>query len=73
MAESKRNEGTITRVIKTRGFAFVTEDDGTERFVHIDSLLNPEDWDSMKSGRRVSYVPIQTARGLRALDVTYVD
>jgi cold shock CspA family protein len=60
--------GIITRVFKTRGFAF-----SGEYFVHIDDFLAKEDWDIMREGRQIEFEPTMTSKGkLRALKVRIV-
>ena len=70
--DKTRMEGTITRVIKTRGFAFVVGEDQVERFVHVDELREPERWEEMRQGVRVSFVPVRTKKGDRASEVEFL-
>jgi hypothetical protein len=54
-------EGIITRVFPRRGFAFVQGTDGFTRFIHCRDMVNPVDWDFMREGKGVKFIPIDTS------------
>ena len=64
----KRTQGSIKWFNGTKGFGFITGDDGTEVFVHFRSVegLGKR---SIKPGQRVSYVTRTGDRGPQAEEV----
>lgn len=69
VAAKVRIEGTVTRVILTRGFGFILADNQEEVFMHVDEFVDVTEWEKMRAGRRVSFVPTMTARGRRATEI----
>jgi CspA family cold shock protein len=67
-------EGTIKRLIKDRGFGFVSTASGKEVFLHA-SALPPGEFDTLQEGQFVSF-EIQNdpgGRGERAVNVEVLD
>lgn len=64
----KRLEGSIKWFNGTKGFGFITGDDGEEVFVHFRNV-NGLGKRAIKPGQRVSYVVAESDRGPQAEDV----
>ena len=63
-----REEGEVKWFNVTKGFGFITKDDGEEIFVHFRSIRG-EGRRSLRDGQRVSFVEAQTDKGPQAEDV----
>ena len=65
--------GTITRVFVDRGYAFLRDIDGNNRFLHRRSVI-PETWfDQLSEGQEVEFEPTGVGEeSLRALKVRKV-
>lgn len=62
-------EGTIARLVRDRGFGFITlADDGTELFFHRSECVST--FDLLKEGQVVTFDTEQHPKGLRAKAVT---
>ena len=61
-------KGTITRVVRDRGFGFIRSTDGQEVFFHR-SGLQQMDFDSLKEGATVEFEVEQSEKGPRATNV----
>ena len=60
--------GTIKRMIRARGFGFITDEDGQEVFFHRSELVNV-DFDDLNEGDEVTFEVEQSPKGLRAARV----
>ena len=63
----ERYEGQIKRLIRDRGFGFITGPNG-DVFVHR-SGGDPDVFDALEVGEMVTYLEQTSPKGLRALDV----
>lgn len=67
-------QGTGAGVAKwfdvTRGFGFITLEDGTDLFVHHKSIHNAPNMRGLVENEQVEFTVQQTATGLRAINVT---
>ena len=64
-------KGTIKRVIRERGFGFISAEDGSEVFFHR-SALQDVDFDTLEEGNSVEF-DIETGdRGPRAVNLKVV-
>lgn len=59
--------GTIKRLVRERGFGFITGEDGTEYFFHRSAIQG--DFDSLRQEQRVSFQVESGPRGPRASSV----
>jgi CspA family cold shock protein len=66
--EGPRVEGQVKWFNVSKGFGFITQDDGEEIFVHFRSIRG-EGRRSLRDGQRVSFVVAQTEKGPQAEDV----
>lgn len=62
------SNGTVKFFNDTKGFGFITPDEGgKDVFVHANGLI-----DEINEGDKVSYVVEESAKGLNAVDVKVV-
>ena len=61
-------KGTVKKLIRDRGFGFITAEDGTEIFFHRSDLVGL-DFDSMEEGIAVEYDMGTGPKGPRAMKV----
>jgi CspA family cold shock protein len=67
-AAGDREQGKVKWFNVSKGFGFITKDDGEEIFVHFRSIRG-EGRRSLKDGQRVSFVITQSEKGPQAEDV----
>jgi CspA family cold shock protein len=61
-------KGKVKRLIRDRGFGFITAEDGTEVFFHRTDLVEA-DFDNMEEGADVEFDLESGAKGPRAVKV----
>jgi len=64
-------KGTIKRVIRERGFGFISAEDGSEVFFHR-SALQDVDFDTLEEGNGIEFDLEKGPRGPRAVNVKMV-
>ena len=64
-------KGTVKKLIRDRGFGFITAEDGNEVFFHRSDLMEA-DFDSMEEGASVEFEMGTVAKGPRAMKVKVV-
>jgi CspA family cold shock protein len=62
-------KGTVKKLIRDRGFGFITAEDGKEVFFHRSDLVEA-DFDTMEEGASVTFDLESGAKGPRAVKVT---
>jgi len=67
-ASGPRENGQVKWFNGTKGFGFITRDDGQEIFVHFRSIRG-QGRRGLRDGQRVSFVVAQTDKGPQAEDV----
>ena len=67
-----REEGTVKWFNATKGFGFITRDDGEDVFVHYRSIRGRNRY-LLRDGATVSYVLGQSGKGPQAEDVDLVE
>ena len=67
-SDADREEGEVKWFNVTKGFGFITRDNGEEIFVHFRSIRG-EGRRSLRDGQRVSYVVSDSDKGPQAEDV----
>ena len=67
-----REEGEVKWFNTSKGFGFITKDDGEEIFVHFRSILG-EGRRGLRDGQRVSFREAQSDKGPQAEDVEPLD
>ena len=68
----KRLEGKIKRLIRERGFGFITAEDGKDVFFHRSALAG-EDFDALEEGTSVEFDLERGPKGARAMNVRVGD
>jgi CspA family cold shock protein len=61
--------GTITRIMRDRGFGFIAADDTKEYFFHRSALDGGLDYDRLRGGEKVEFAIEPNPRGPRAAHV----
>lgn len=69
--EDDREEGLVKWFNVSKGFGFVTRDNGEDVFVHFRSIRG-RGHRSLQEGQRVKFGVVESAKGLQAEDVTIV-
>ena len=72
---SERITGTVKWFSNERGYGFVIADDDvddSEYFVHY-SYVDMEGYKTLRAGQKVSFVLVDTERGIQAQEVTPED
>ena len=62
-------KGNIKRLIRDRGFGFITAEDGSEVFFHRSALVE-EDFDALEEGTSVEFSLETGPKGPRATNVS---
>jgi len=70
--EVKRLEGKIKRLVRERGFGFITAEDGKDVFFHRSALAG-EDFDALEEGTSVEFDLERGPKGPRAMNVRVGD
>ncbi|MFT4824888.1 MAG: CspA family cold shock protein [Halioglobus sp.] len=68
----KREDGEVKWFNVSKGFGFISRENGEEIFVHFRSILG-EGRRSLRDGQKVSFVVADSDKGLQAEDVEPVD
>ena len=63
------NKGTVKWFNATKGFGFITGEDGKDVFVHW-SAIQGEGYKTLDEGQAVTYDLTEGARGMQASNVT---
>jgi cold shock protein len=61
-------QGTVKWFNEKKGFGFITQDDGTDVFVHFSSLKQ-EGFKTLQEGDKVKYDVVQGQKGPQASNV----
>ncbi len=62
--------GTVKRVVRDKGFAFVRADsEAIDRFAHMSALRGGATFEQVTEGARVEFQPVEGPKGPRAEDV----
>ena len=64
-------KGEIKRLIRDRGFGFITAEDGKEIFFHR-SALEGIDFEALEEGNSVEFNSERGPKGLRAVNVRVI-
>ena len=60
--------GTIKKLVRERGFGFVSDTDGRELFFHQSGLIDAK-FDTLNEGQTVTFEVEKSDKGPRAIDV----
>ena len=62
--------GTIKSITRSRGFGFITGEDGTDYFFHQSELRGGLQFAELTEGQRLTFETRQTDKGPRAAEVS---
>ncbi len=62
------SKGTVKRIIRERGFGFISAEDGREIFFHRSELQNV-DFDNLQQGDHLEFNIIKGDKGPKATDI----
>jgi len=66
-----RKEGTVKWFNSSKGFGFISQENGDDVFVHFQSIVS-DGYKSLDEGQRVEFSVTQGQKGLQASDVKVV-
>ena len=66
------DNGTVNWFNYTKGFGFITSEDGTDVFVHYSSIQSDGGFRSLAEGDSVSFETEDGPKGLKAVNVTKI-
>ena len=69
--EGKMHSGVIKKLVRDRGFGFISDTDGREVFFHQSSLVGIE-FNALSGDEKVQFEIENTPKGPRAVNVTKV-
>jgi len=65
---AEREVGTVKWFNDSKGFGFISRDNGTDVFVHFSSIRG-EGYRSLEDGQQVEFEVVEGEKGLQAQDV----
>ena len=69
--EKKMHNGKIKKLVRERGFGFISDTDGREVFFHQSSLIDAK-FDDLTEDKEVTFEVENSLKGPRAIDVRIV-
>lgn len=68
---AERKQGTVKWFNGSKGFGFITQESGTDVFVHYQSIVG-DGYKSLEEGDRVEFKITEGPKGPQASDVTVI-
>ena len=68
---SDRKEGTVKWFNSSKGFGFISQEDGEDVFVHFQAIVS-DGYKSLDEGQKVEFSVTQGDKGLQATDVKVI-
>jgi len=69
---AERETGTVKWFNNTKGFGFISREQGEDIFVHY-SAISSEGYRSLEEGQKVEFTVVDGQKGPQAQDVTVLD
>lgn len=69
---AERTEGTVKWFNNTKGFGFISQENGEDVFVHFKAITG-DGYKSLEENDKVEYSVVQGEKGLQAADVRLID
>ncbi|MDD4909547.1 MAG: cold shock domain-containing protein [Candidatus Omnitrophica bacterium] len=63
------HSGKIKKVVRERGFGFISDTDGREVFFHQSGLMGGASFDSLSEGQAVDFEVENSPKGPRAINI----
>ena len=67
------NKGTVKWFNNSRGYGFITMEDGTENFVHWTGIVSDKKFKFIAEGQTVEFEITDGEKGKQAVNVTVID
>ena len=67
------NRGTVKWFDKSKGYGFITMEDGTDIFVHYSGIVSYKKFKSVEEGQTVEFEIADCEKGKQAVKVTVVE
>ena len=67
------NRGTVKWFNNSKGYGFITMEDGTEIFVHYSGIISEQKFKSIAEGQTVEFEITDGEKGKQAINVTVVE
>lgn len=67
------NKGTVKWFNNSKGYGFITMEDGTDIFVHYSGIVSEEKFKSIAEGQTVEFEIVDVERGKQAVNVTVIE
>jgi len=67
-----RVQGVVKWFNNTKGYGFISRDEGEDVFVHFSSIRDNGGYRTLAEGQKVEFVVAQGAKGPQAEDVTFI-
>ncbi len=68
---SDRKEGTVKWFNSSKGFGFISQDNGEDVFVHFQAIVS-DGYKTLDEGQKVEFSVTQGEKGLQASDVKVI-
>lgn len=67
------NKGTVKCFNNSKGYGFLTMEDGTEVFVHWTGIVSNKKFKFLEEGQAVEFEIVDVEKGKQAINVTVVE